>query len=231
MPMPSGPPSGMFGAGAANSANAQAAAARAAEARATAAAAAVDEAGSGMVQDSVTGEMRPAAAQGRVQRLDGGDEGDLWRGMEGMGISGGYQAQGRGPYFGAVANPYYDQMLRSRGPLGAMRPGRNPGGLAAAQSGYGGASNAASMSDLGGGGGSGHPAMRGMGPMGMSGRPDQGQGAGPGGSMAEQLLMQARMQQRMAMEAMGQGAMSEPRPQQGAGGGGNREWNHFFQGR
>jgi hypothetical protein len=49
--------------------------------------------------------------------------------------------------------------------------------------------------------------------------------------MAEQLLMQARMQQRMAMEAMGQGAMSEPRPQQGAGGGGNREWNHFFQGR
>ena len=213
----------MFGAGAANSSSAQAAAARAAEARMAAA--------DTPVQDSVTGEMRPAAAQGRVQRLDGGDEGDLWRGMEGMGISGGYQAQGRGPYFGADANPYYDQMLRSRGPLGAMRPGRNPGGLVAAQSGYGGASNAATMSDLGGGGGGVHPAMRGMGPMGMSGRPDQGQGAGPGGSMAEQLLMQARMQQRMAMEAMGQGAMSEPRPQQGAGGGGNREWNHFFQGR
>jgi hypothetical protein len=48
--------------------------------------------------------------------------------------------------------------------------------------------------------------------------------------MAEQLLMQARMQQQMAMQAMGQGAMSEPRPQQGNAGD-NREWNHFFQGR
>jgi len=234
----------MYGAGAGSSATAQAA--LAAEARAAAAAAPRDESDAGMVQDAVTGETRPAAAQGRVQRLDGGDEGDLWRDMQGMGISGGYQAQGMGPYYGSrgpASNPYYEQMMRSRGPLGAMRPGRNPAGGAAEPSGYGGASNAATLGGMGGGGGSGgggptgasgagagHPAMRGMGPMGMQGRMNQGQGgAGPGGSMAEQLLMQARMQQRMAMEAMGQGAMSEPRPQQGAGG--NREWNHFFQGR
>jgi hypothetical protein len=215
------------------------AAAAAAQARAAAAAAAAMEGdyvlvpgASGSVVDPVTGETRPSDAQGRVERLDGGDEGDLWRGMQGMGIGGGgYQAQGRGAYpygtRGPASNPYYEQMFRSRGPLGAMRQrGPGGGGASAQQSaGYGGASNAATLGAMGGaadalggggGGDGGHPGMRGMGPMG-----------GAGGSTAERLLVQARMQQQMAMQAMGQGAMSEPRPQAG----GPREWNHFFQGR
>ena len=201
---------------------------------------------SGSVVDPVTGETRPLDAQGRVERLDGGDEGDLWRGMQGMGIGGGgyqaqgyqahgYQAQGRGAYpygnRGPASNPYYEQMFRSRGPLGAMRQrGPGGGGVSAQQSaGYGGASNAATLGAMGGaaqaqvgggggsdGGSSGHPGMRGMGPVG-----------GAGGVSAERLLVHARMQQQMAMQAMGQGAMNEPRPQAG----GPREWNHFFQGR
>jgi hypothetical protein len=216
------PPPGIFGGGggvgsgrASRPAPPQAAAA-AAEARAAAAAAAEDEA-PGTVVDSITGELRPAAAQGRVQRLDGGDEGDLWRGMQGMGIGGGgYQMQGRGAYSrGPASNPYYEQMFRSRGPLGAMRQRGASDSSAPVPAGYGGASNAATLggggaASAGGGGGGGHPSLR-----------------GAGGSTAEQLLMQARMQQQMAMQAMGQGAMSEPRPQRGA----PREWNHFFQGR
>ena len=196
------------------------AAAAAAEARAAAAASVEDEAPEAVV-DSITGELRPAAAQGRVQRLDGGDEGDLWRGMQGMGIgAGGYQMQGRGAYpsRSPASNPYYEQMFRSRGPLGAMRQRGASDSSAQVPAGYGGASNAATLgggsaSSQGGGGGGGHPSMR-----------------GAGGSTAEQLLMQARMQQQMAMQAMGQGAMSEPRPQAG-GAQGSREWSHFFQGR
>ena len=170
-----------------------------------------------------------------------------------MGVGGGYQAEGRGafPYGGRgpVSNPYYEDMFRSRGPLGAMRPARAPGQAEGAQqpSGYGGAGNAATLGSMGSGGGGGasggsssgggHPAMRGMGgPMGMGGgmpgggMPGQ---AGPGGAIAEQLLRQARMQQQMAMQAMDQGAMSEPRPQEGdrGGSGGNSEWSHFWQGR
>ena len=116
-----GPPPGIFGGGGImgdRGAPATSAAARAAEARAAAAAAAGDELGQGadMVQDAVTGETRPAAAQGRVERLDGGgEEGDLWRGMQGMGMGGGgYQAQGRGAYYGnrpagnPASNPYYE---------------------------------------------------------------------------------------------------------------------------
>lgn len=129
-----GPPPGIFGGGAMRGmpemwgpqmrgmggmgAPAASAAARAAAARA-AAAAAGDESGqgAGMVQDAITGETRPAAAQGRVERLDGGgEEGDLWRGMQGLGMGGGgYQAQGRGAYYGAnrpaanpASNPYYE---------------------------------------------------------------------------------------------------------------------------
>jgi hypothetical protein len=53
--------------------------------------------------------------QGRVERLDGGDDGDLWRGMQGMGMSG-YQAQGRGAYpasrpRGPASNPYYEVLF------------------------------------------------------------------------------------------------------------------------
>jgi hypothetical protein len=137
-------------------------------------------------------------------------------------------------------------MFRSRGPLGAMRPGRAPPASAhgaPAGSGYGGASNAATLGGLGGGGGEGggggraggwgHPVPRALGPMGGGGRVGNTGGVGPGGSMAEQLLRHARMQQQMAMQAMAQGAMSEPRPEpgRGPGGGARGEWSHFFQDR
>ena len=64
-------------------AGAAAAAARAAQSRSEVVSGG-DEApgGAGLVHDPVTGESRPFAAQGRVQRLDESDEGDLWRGMQ-----------------------------------------------------------------------------------------------------------------------------------------------------
>ena len=50
-----------------------------------------------------------------MERLDGGDEGDLWRGMHGLGIGAvggqGYQAQGYGSYSGGrgpAMTPYYE---------------------------------------------------------------------------------------------------------------------------
>jgi len=93
-----GPPPGIFGGGGApmsslggypisnrggGGAGAAAAAARAAQSRAEVVSDG-DEApsGAGLVHDPVTGESRPSEAQGRVQRLDGSDEGDLWRGMQ-----------------------------------------------------------------------------------------------------------------------------------------------------
>lgn len=231
MPPPEILESGGGGVGASRGARMAQAAAAAAEARAAASAAMEGDdmsGASGTVVDSVTGEARPSNAQGRVERLDG-DQGDLWRGMQGMGISGGgYQAQGRGAYpygsRGPSTNPYYEQMFRSRGPLGAIRQrGPAPAGATAQQpAGFGGASNAATLRGAANQAAGDYPAgvpnpsVRGMGPL--------------GGPSAEQLLVQARMQQQMAMQAMGQGAMSERRPQAGATDG-PREWNHFFQGR
>ena len=213
-----GPPAHLFGGirgnvpplGVQSSASAAAAAARAAQARAEASSAPSDDAPGGaaeMVLDEISGEIRPAAAQGRVERLDGLDEGDLWRGMQGMGIgggpTGGIQARGFGafpaPYGnrGPAVNPYYEDMFRSRGPLGALR---------SAESRHGG-----------------------MGPLGGTGF--SGPGVGPGGAHAEQLLRQARLQQQMAFQAMGHGAPGEGPSANASGGRAEREWGHFWQGR
>uniref|UniRef100_A0A7S0EH18 RING-type E3 ubiquitin transferase n=1 Tax=Hanusia phi TaxID=3032 RepID=A0A7S0EH18_9CRYP len=66
----------------------------------------------GMVRDDVTGQMRPAAAQGPVERLAGPVEGDLWAGMSNR--AGGWEAMYGG------ASSYFD-MLHSTGPLGSLR--------------------------------------------------------------------------------------------------------------
>ncbi|EKX41833.1 hypothetical protein GUITHDRAFT_153770 [Guillardia theta CCMP2712] len=66
----------------------------------------------GMVRDDVTGQMRPAGAQGPVERLAGAVEGDLWAGMTSR--AGGWEAMYGG------ASSYYD-MLHSTGPLGSLR--------------------------------------------------------------------------------------------------------------